>query len=92
MAIFDFLSVLPIPGDITVLALFFVFLVIGVFVFKVVKTILVFAFIGGIFPLISGYIGYSIDPTFQNIIGFASIGILVAIGYMVIRWVIKIVR
>ncbi len=89
---FEFLNALPIPGDITVLALFFVFLVIGVFVFRVVKTILVFAFIGGIFPLISGYIGYSIKPTFQNIIGFAAIGILVAIGYMVIRWIIKIVR
>ncbi|HLD56845.1 MAG TPA: hypothetical protein VJA47_00965 [archaeon] len=89
---FEFLNALPIPGDITVLVLFFVFLIVGVFVFKVVKTILVFAFIGGIFPLVSGYIGYTIEPTFQNIIGFAAIGILVAIGYMIIRWAIKIVR
>lgn len=89
---FEFLNALPIPGDITVMALFFVFLVIGIFVFKVVKTILLFAFIGGIFPLISGYIGYSIEPSFQNIMGFAVIGMIVAIVYLGIRWIIKIVK
>ncbi len=92
MSLFDFLNFLPIPGDITMMALFFVFLVVGIFVFKVVKTILVFAFVGGMFPLLSGYLGLSIAPTFQNIIGFATIGIVVAIGYLVIKWIIGIVK
>ena len=89
---FEFLNAIPIPADATLMVIFFAFLVIGVFVFKVVKTILVFAFVGGLFPFISGYFGYIIELSFKNIIGFAVIGMVVAVGYLVIKMVLKIVR
>ncbi len=89
---FEFLNALPIPADFTLLGLFFVFLIIGVFIFKTVTKILIIGAVAAAFPLFAGYFGYAIELTFKNIIGFAVLGMSAALVWLTISWIIKIIK
>lgn len=77
---------------------FVIFIIIAYKIFRVIMKALIFGLIGAAFPVVVNFLGFqslfgvAIELSFQNIIFFAMIGVLVFIVYYIISGIMKATR